>query len=278
MPSVPDFESWFSRRWPFGWRVYAESKRVNVQFMANSVAFQTFTALVPLLVVLFVLVATFAGDALADQVLTLTEGFLPDETQTLVATAITRELSATGTSVVSVAFLLWGALNLFKGLDTAFSMIYDTTTSNTRINQTKDALVVFVVLLLAITAAVVAGGTAILTRFPLRELLTPLVLFVGLTVVFLPMYYVFPDVDLSLRAVLPGTLVAAAGWTALESVFRLYVAYAAGVPAGAVGAVLITLAWLYFGSLLLLLGAIVNAVLADDAGRAMSGDSPPDIE
>ncbi|MFB6180211.1 MAG: YihY/virulence factor BrkB family protein [Halorientalis sp.] len=275
MLSVPDFGSWVRRRWPFGWRVYAETKRVNLGFMANSVAFQAFAALLPLFVVVFVIVAFVAGDTLAAQVLTLTEGFLPAQTQQLLATAITSELRATSTSVISVTLLMWGALNLFKGLDTAFSVIYDTSTTSTLVTQTRDALVVFVVLLLAIVGGVGTSSLATLIRVPLLDLLAPGFLFVGLTVVFLPMYYLFPNVDLELRTVLPGTLIAAVGWSILDSLFEVYVTYAAKTTAGVIGTVLLVLTWLYFGSYLLLAGALVNAVLANQSHAPATDDGTP---
>ncbi len=82
----------------------------------------------------------------------------------------------------------------------------------------------------------------------------------GLTIAFLPMYYFFPDVDVSVREVLPGVLVAAVGWAALQSLFQVYVALSSSSDsAGPIGAILLLLTWLYFGGLILLVGAVVNA-------------------
>ena len=258
-----DIEGRLERRWPFGWRVYRTIQRVDVGFMANSVAFQAFGALLPLLAVVFIIVAVLAGDALADQVLALTEAFLPEQTRRLLANAVATQLGATSTSVISVAILLWGALNLFKGLDTAFSIIYLTKAENSLVEQTRDALVIFGVLLVGILAAVAAGSVSVVTRVPLYDYLAPLVLVAALTVVFLPMYYVFPDTDVTLRQAVPGALVAALGWTLLQLLFGVYVATAGAGAGGTIGAVLILLTWLYLGSFLVLLGAVVNAVIAD---------------
>ena len=83
-----------------------------------------------------------------------------------------------------------------------------------------------------------------------------------LSAAFLPIYVVFPDADVGIRAALPGTVVAAAGWTVLGSPFTVY----AGIDGsadlyGVLGGVLLLVTWFYAASLLLLLGAVVNAVV-----------------
>jgi membrane protein len=91
------------------------------------------------------------------------------------------------------------------------------------------------------------------------------------------MYYVFPDVDLRVVEVLPGTVLAAVGLTALESLFRVYVALSStGETYGVIGSVVVLVTWLYFNGLVLLLGVVVNAVLtnrtADVAIEPVIGD------
>ena len=259
-----DVEGRLERRWPFGARLYLALRRIDIGFMANSVAFQAFAAMLPLLAVLFIIVAVLAGEAFANQVLALTESLLPAQGRRLLANAVTNQLRTTSASVVSVAVLLWGGLNLFKGLDTAFSVIYRTEAANSLVEQTTDALVVFVVLLLAVVAVILATSLPFLASVPFLGVLTPIVFAVGLTVVFLPMYYAFPDTDVTVRQAVPGAVVAAVGWTLLQLLFGFYVSLTAGDESGGViGAVLLVLTWLYFGSMLLLLGAVVNAVVAD---------------
>ena len=52
-----------------------------------------------------------------------------------------------------------------------------------------------------------------------------------------------------------------------------------GGTGGAIGAVLLLLTWLYFGSMLLLLGAVVNAVIAGVRPKpARSGGAVPTPE
>lgn len=84
----------------------------------------------------------------------------------------------------------------------------------------------------------------------------------GLSIVFIPIYYVFPDVDLSLAMVLPGAVVAAIGWALLRTGFGLYVTHSSTQDLyGVIGGVILLITFLYFGAVVILIGATTNAVL-----------------
>ncbi|MCL7418467.1 MAG: YihY/virulence factor BrkB family protein, partial [Halalkalicoccus sp.] len=185
--------------------------------------------------------------------------------------------SAGGAGVIGAVTLIWGTLKIFRGLDTAFSEIYDTAADNSFLDQLVDGLVVLGTIGGAVLGAVVATTAfAALPEIPFIGLLNPLVLVVGLTVVFYPMYSRFPDVEgLTPKQVLPGVIVAAVGWALLQALFQVYIGYAGGGSTSGsdvIGAILLLLTWLYFSGLVLLLGAVVNAVIAgrtaDSGGEA----------
>jgi hypothetical protein len=101
----------------------------------------------------------------------------------------------------------------------------------------------------------------------LATLGTPLLLG-GLTVTFLPLYYLLPGVTVSVGEALPGALLAAVGWTLLQSGFRLYAGVVSATQVyGVLGAVLLIVTFLYFGGVILLLGVVFNAVLAGRLSR-----------
>jgi membrane protein len=82
-----------------------------------------------------------------------------------------------------------------------------------------------------------------------------------LALALLPVYYVLPPVDVSLREVLPGAIVAAVGWVLLQAGFGVYATTAGRYGAyGIVGAILLFVTWLYFASIVVLVGGAVNAV------------------
>jgi membrane protein len=83
----------------------------------------------------------------------------------------------------------------------------------------------------------------------------------GLFVVFYPMYYVFPDTDVSFLEVVPGTAFAAVGITVGQVLFAAY--NAGGSGGNLVASILLLLTWLYLVGLVVLLGVAINAVLSN---------------
>ena len=262
----------------FGKTVVQGVSEENVTFMAAGIAYQAFISLLPLLVLVFFLVSAVGDEGLAATVTETTEGFLPEAGNELLEDAIAGSVATTGASVIGLVTLLWGSLKIFRGIDTAFSEIYESTGEQSFVGQLVDALVALLAIGLALVAAAVATTVfAFVPDSPLLTVLNPLVLVVGLTIAFFPMYYTFPDVDLNVREVLPGVVVAAVGWAALQALFQVYVAFTAeSDAAGAIGAVLLLLTWLYFGGLVLLLGGVVNAASSGHLPAATEDDDRDD--
>ncbi|ADD07034.1 UPF0761 family protein [Natrialba magadii ATCC 43099] len=246
----------------FGKTVVAGIQEKNVPFMAAGIAYQAFISLLPLLVLIFFVVTILGDEQFASQVATSTGEFLPESGQMMVEDAIAESPATAGSTLIGVVVLVWGALKIFRGLDTAFSEIYEAGGTGSFVQQLRDAGLV----LGAIGGALIAASAAsLLLAFfpdiPFLGLVSPLILVVILSIAFLPMFYYFPDVDVTAREVLPGVVVAAIGWTVLQSLFHVYVSFAGdSEAAGPVGAVLLLLTWLYFGGLILLVGAVINAV------------------
>jgi len=251
---------------PLARRLYAEYRRVNLSFMASSIAYQAFVSLLPLFVSVFLIVSLVGSRGFATTVLSTTEDALPAAAHQLLAQAIQSEISSTATSVVSLVVLLWGALELFRSVKTAFATIYETQSTNSLLRQLRYALVAYLLMLVAIVVAVAATSLSILSSVPFVDAFSVVALLVGLMAVFLPVYYLFPDVPMSTRGALPGAVVAAVGWTLLQRLFQFYIQYVAESDvAGTLGTILVLLVWLYFGSYVVLLGALVNHALRAEA-------------
>ena len=82
------------------------------------------------------------------------------------------------------------------------------------------------------------------------------------------MYYLFPDIDVAPRDVLPGTIVGAVGWAVLQVLFQVYVSLSGG-GGNLIASILLLVTWLYFSGVILLLGAVVNAVIMGRAGEVV---------
>ncbi|WP_336023885.1 YihY/virulence factor BrkB family protein [Halobellus salinisoli] len=240
-----------------------EARNKNLSFIAGSIAYSAFVSLLPLVLLLVIAASALGGERMASDVRSVTKSYLTPTGQSLLADSIGQAGSQTGLSILGIAVLLWGVMRLFRALDTAFSAIYGTQRKNDLLNQFKDGLVVLVALAVALLAVFVAElGLRFVPNLPFPRLVSDVLLIFGLSVVFVPIYYVFPDVDLSLKMVLPGALVAAVGWILLKAGFGIYVAYSSTQDLyGVIGGVILLITFLYFGALVILIGATTNVVL-----------------
>jgi len=251
-------------------RVYAEFSEKNVTFIAGGIAYNAFISLAPMIVLLFLIVSA-AGGGLEQRVVDAASTWLPGPIADVFTELFQGDQSVGGASVIGIVVLIWGTLKIFRGLDTAFSEIYETDDTNSFVDKIKDGLVVFGALVVAVVATVGTSAVfAVLSdTIPFIGLLTPVVLLCGLVVAFFPMYYVFPDADLTPREVLPGVVFAAVGWAALQGLFHVYLTFSDPSAGSFFGGVIVVVTYLYFSGLVLLFGAVINAVVGDhSSGRA----------
>ena len=235
----------------------------NLTYLAAGLAFYAFVSLIPLILFTVAVASFVGGDALAGRVM----GMLSQQLSSAGQSGVTQELTKTTgrgpASVVGFLGLAWSALKLFRGLDQAFDELYPGDIESSLLEQVRNGLVVMVGIALAI-GLVVAVGVALSflpLEFPFINVFVSLLLAIVLGLAFLPLYYVLPPVDVPIREVLPGAAVAAGGWVLLQIGFRAYAANASRFGAyGMIGAVLLFITWLYFASIVILLGGAVNAV------------------
>lgn len=238
-------------------------KEREVTFMAASISYYSFVSLIPLLVLAVIVALFVGGDTLKQQILEYASQNLPAGFD-LIQGALEAETAQGGLGLVSLGLTIWGALKIFRGVDVAFSRIYGSEAGGL-LDQVRDGLIVLGSVGLGVAGIGVLTSVMTIVQFPLIDLISPLVLLVTLCVAFFPFYYVLPDVDAKPREALPGTLFAAVGWTLLGTGFGIYAGAAASDGTGgaaAVGAILLLLTYFYFSGMLLLSGAVVNAVIA----------------
>jgi len=257
----------------------------RLTFLAAAVAYYAFVSLVPLFLVSLAVGSSLFGEELATFAVETAGGALAPSGEDLLRDAILNARGRTGVTLVGAAVLTWSGLRLFRGLDAAFSQVYGVEEHKSLGTQILDAATVLGAIALAVVTAVVVGGVVPAMEL-LPPVLAPLPLIATLTVAFFPMFYVFPDVDVGVGEVLPGTAFAAVGWTALTAAFGVYASTVGGFALyGILGAALLLVTWLYLASIIIILGGVLNAVLAgrtDDADTAeeteREADGPaPDI-
>ena len=248
-----------------GRRVVRRMNESYVPFLAGSLAYHVFLLLTPLLLLILVVVSTVGGDAAVAHLVEFSRPYITRDGRALFASAVKSGSQYSGVVAVGVVAIAWSLLRIFRGLDVVFARVYDTDTHESVRGQVRDGLVGVVTVTLALVAAVVAGAVASL--FPwesVARLVNLLVLVVVLVATFFPLYYVIPNVEMSAREALPGTGVAVVGWLGFHLLFQVYADYAFTLEAyGVIGTVLSVLLWLYSSMFILLVGGVINAVLAD---------------
>ncbi|QCC59777.1 YihY family inner membrane protein [Natrinema thermotolerans] len=249
-------------------RVLRLAKDQQLTLLAAGVAFYGFLSLVPLMLLALGLAASVGGEALANRLSAAATDILTVQAQTLLADAVTDETGRRGATVVGILGLLWGSSRVLRGLDRAFSQVYDTVGEKSLLDTIWDAMIVSI----AIAAGLaLLGALELVVRFlPGLEVsfavavVGQLFVVLGLFVTFLPLYVIFPDANVGIREAAPGTVIAAVGWFVLSRTFSLYAGLLSDYAVyGALGAVFLVLVWLYVGAIILVFAAVVNAVLAD---------------
>jgi len=247
--------------------VVRETRARDVPTYAASLAYYAFVSLVPLLALGVTAAAMLGGPELEASVVAVAGQYLLPTGRELVVAALRNAGGRGATTALGLLVLVWSGLKLFRGADLAVSRVYGTDPGNL-VEQVRDGLLVLGgVVVGAVGGVATAGAVAIVfprSPFGVLALLPTLAV---LVVAFLPLYYVFPDVDVGVREALPGAVFAAVAWTLLGTGFGVYAAYATseGTVAlyGLLGGLVLLVTWFYLAGLVLLGGAVFDAVLAD---------------
>ncbi|WP_313693032.1 YihY/virulence factor BrkB family protein [Halorarum halobium] len=259
-------------------RVARTTSDRDVTFLAAGVAYYAFVSLLPTVVLVFVLATAVGQQQLVAAVVDGSAGVLTEAGQQFVIEALASGAGRGGTTVFSVLLAVWGSLKVFRGIDTAFEEIYGASDSSSFVGRLRDSLVVAVSIGASFLLMLALGGVLAVVDLGFGlGILSFFVLPAVLTAAFLPMYYFFPNVDVSVREVLPGAVFAGVGWTLLQALFQVYVGYQGSAGSGpqvygAIGAVLLLVTWLYLGGMVLLVGVVLNVTLASEGRSGVDHD------
>lgn len=245
--------------------ILKESRTQQLPFLAGSLAFHTFLSLLPVVLLGWIIAATVAGQAVTAQLIEWTRQYLSPTGQAVIVRAVVTARNQASGSIFGLAVLVWSVVRIVWEIDIVFGRLYGKPHGKTLGRQIRDGFVAIFAIGVAVTAMLVAGIIATLVAtLPLIGVITPILLLVGLTLVFLPLYYVFPPVPITIREIVPGAVIAAVGLALLQTLFQVYVALTTIADMfGVVGSIILVLLWLYAGAFILLLGIVVNVVLAD---------------
>jgi membrane protein len=263
----------------------------RVTGIAAEIAFFSVLSLFPVLLALVAALGSLeviAGNELADRVedavLDFMHRVLTDQASgTIDAVQRLFDDASPGVLTVSTAVALWAASRGFAAVINGLDLAYDVEEGRTLVQRRVLALV------LALgTIVIVAVALAMLVVGPLLGTGEDVADSVGLGAAFatfwdwarLPataaamvawaatMFHIGPNRWTPWRWDLPGAVLTAVSWIGLSAGFRVYLSVAGETNEvlGTLGGALIVLLWLYLLAIGLLLGAELNAVLADRYG------------
>ncbi len=246
--------------------------------LVSMVAFSVLTSFVPLIlaVVLFLALlpaSSARASSFAEQIALVLPSSVSKDAN--VAGLIDSIHKASGVlTVVTILGLLWGGSNLFGSIESAFAFIYRVKTRDF-LPQKAMALVlilVFVILLPLsfVSSFLLASATTTLGRVMPSELTGTFSAVVGLGVglfslfiLLTVIYTVVPNMPILWRETWRGALFAAMAMWLVNTAFPFYAAHFIGTTqygAATIGTVIITITWVWFFSLMLLIGAQINAL------------------
>lgn len=250
-------------------------RREETSFLAAGIAYYVFVSLVPASMLLFAVASFVGGEAMAEAVLGASGEVLSPVGQETVRDALSGTAGRAPATLVGLLVLAWSSLKVFRGIDIAFSQIHGIDPAATFLGRVRDAVVALGGVGVGIAAIVVVGVLVGRSNVAFVGALGTVALVAVLAMAFFPLYYLLPVRSPSPVLALPGTAAAAAGWTLLGTVFGAYARVVGGDLYGALGAVLLLVTWFYVGSLVLLVGAALNAVLAGRADETGTNKAPP---
>ena len=258
-------------------------KHEALQF-AGSMAYFSILSIFQLLVLGIVLLSYFVGEGEARKfVIERIVAGSPLSADTIGGVIDTVIDSRAGVSLFGIIFLIWGALGIFSAISLGVGRAFAVTKPRPFWQDKLIGLLLMTITGLLGVASVVIGIVTgilqaatddVLARVPggylalsLIGFLTPLVL---IFIAFLVLYRLVPNRRVSVREALPGAIAATLLWTLLRISFTYYATKIANYDTafGPISATISLLVFLYFASVIVLLGAEVARanVLEEEGG------------
>ena len=246
----------------------------GVTGLAGMVAYNLLLSLLPLtLLALFVFGQVVHSSGVEASVISDVQKILPNTSGNAI-NHLLRELRRSSTSIGIAALLssIWIGSSFWGALDTAFCRIYHLP-CRSWLQQKRFALVMlFVVLLLfaatvavpAVQSVVVSGADHLPFGLGARRTVYVVTLVASVAILFLSLaliYRVVPKARVPWRAVWPGAVGATIAIAVVDATFPLYLQSSVLTTFGGTYVfVLIVLVWFYAVALILLAGAVINAI------------------
>ena len=237
-------------------------RRVSVT--AAGLAYYAFNSLIPAAVLLVVGVSAFEGFVAFAVVLAAVTGVEASQLEALLREFPVSTRGLLRATAIAGGIFLWSTGRLFQEIQRSFAAMYGSSGPDALVRRILEIAMAFTTLAVAVVLTGVVGvSLSYVFGGWVWALASPVLLFVALLVVFLPMYVVFPGGRVTVGEALPGATLAAGVWAGSGMLFRIYARSSTSVELfGVAGGVLLVLTWIYLGGYTLIVGVALNAVAA----------------
>jgi membrane protein len=263
----------------------------NIHDRAAALSYYFLFALFPTLLFVAAILGSVPGAALMDHLMRYVARVLPNDAAMLVSRTLGEVVTGAGAGLISVGALgaLWGAstgmVSIMTALNISRGVVDDRRWWERRLialaltlgfslfTVTALLLLVFGEWIGEAVASAIGLGAAFTQGWRLAQWpVATLCVLTGISLV----YTLAPARRPRWRSVSPGSVVALSGWLAMSFGLRLYVRFFDTYNAtyGSIGGVILLMLWLYLSSLLLLVGAEINAVVEEGSGPRSQRNPP----
>lgn len=258
---------------------------------ASSIAFKFFVALFPAIIFLFTLIPYIPIENFQNELLATIKGMLPINFYFIVESTIQDIVLRQNGGLLSIGFImaLYFSADGLLGMITAFNNTMHSIETRTLFKQyvVSFLLVLILVVILLISVGAMVGGSEVLNYLKEQEILSGgftfylikiskwivVVMMVFFTVSFI--YYLAPAPKTKFRFISAGSTLATLLFIATTAGFNYYVDQFSRYNAlyGSIGTLIIIMMWIYFNSLVLIIGFELNASIAGARNQRQKEDA-----
>jgi membrane protein len=259
----------------------------EVSLLASSLAYFTIFSIAPLLIIVIMIVGAIFGEAAVQgELVAQIQDVVGKEGAEFIQTAIVNVREDTGGDpfrlVFSIGFLIFGASGVFAQIQNALDKIWEVKPEPRRHifhfirKRLLSFAMVLVIAFLLLVSLVVNTALAILFNtlsdyLPalgyLWQVISTLLSFVIITLVFAAMYTILPDAKVAWRDAFVGATITAILFMIGQYLFSLFLNMTDfGSAYGFAGSVIIVITWIYYTAHILFIGAEFTKVYARQHG------------
>ncbi|MBC1511959.1 YihY/virulence factor BrkB family protein [Listeria booriae] len=251
-------------------------KSARITSHAAQLTFYILLSILPMMLVFGNLIPLFPIPK--EEIYDTLQTFMPPEVYDILHPVIESMLTNASGTAISLGLItaIWSASKCFSALQEVLNIVYQAPDRKNFIVTRIMSFLMMLVIILVIGAVVFvfAFGEQIVTflqdQFDLKLdalanlgaakwFITPIFLFI----LFLIIYWLVPNVKWKIRKSVIGALFATIGWLAATELLSAYVSFQGDkiLGFGSLSIMIVIMLWLYFVSIILLLGAFINVII-----------------